>query len=198
MKSRRRIVLSGIAVVVFCIFVFAFSTRILWALGNFLVNAGPPQRAEIVVVIGGDYLGNRIVTGADLVRQGYAPAVLASGSTFYGKFESDIAIDYVIGKGYPREAFRSLHYAALSTTDEAIAVVAELRRLHIHKFLLVTSPSHTARATRVFMREGKELEVHTVSAPDPYWIKGEWWKTREGRKMWFFETAKTFADFFGV
>ena len=77
-------------------------------------------------------------------------------------------------------------------------IFGELRELGVHKYLLVTSPSHTARASRIFRREGAGLEVHPVSAPDPYWQNGEWWKNREGRKIWLLETVKTIADYLRI
>jgi uncharacterized SAM-binding protein YcdF (DUF218 family) len=82
--------------------------------------------------------------------------------------------------------------------DEARADIQQLRALGVHKYILVTSPYHTARAARIFRREGVGLEMHTVSAPDPYWRNGEWWKTREGRKLWFLESVKTMADWFRI
>lgn len=179
--------------------VLAFSGRILWWLGSVLNNGEPPQQADMIVVIGGDYDGSRILTAADLVRQGYAPKVLVSGSgTIYGHHESELAVDLAVEHGYPRDTFIPFLYPALSTTDEARADIRELRKLGVHKYLLVTSVYHTARAGRVFRREGAGLEEHTVSAPNRYWRNGQWWQDREGRKIWFFETVKTIADYLRI
>jgi uncharacterized SAM-binding protein YcdF (DUF218 family) len=64
----------------------------------------------------------------------------------------------------------------------------------VHKYLLVTSDFHTARASRIFRREGPRLELHAISAADPDWQNGQWWKNREGRKIWFSEAVKTIAE----
>ena len=176
-----------------------FHTQIFFFLGSILVNAQPPEKADIVVVIGGDLLGNRILKGAELVRQGYAPLVLASGSgSIYGHFESDLAVDFAEHHGYPAGLFVSFHEPALSTQEEARRVIAELRRRGVHRYLLVTSDYHTARAGRIFRREGSGLEMRTVAAPDPYWAGGRWWTNREGQKIWLYETMKTIGNFFGL
>lgn len=153
----------------------------------------------MIVAIGGDYDGSRILTAADLVRQGYAPKVLVSGSgTMYGYHECDLAINMAVQQGYPRNEFIAFRYPALSTVDEARADIAEMRKLGVYRYLLVTSVYHTARAGRIFRREGPGLEEHTIAAPNRYWTNGQWWKSREGRKLWFFEAVKTVADYLRI
>jgi uncharacterized SAM-binding protein YcdF (DUF218 family) len=202
-KIRRRGIVSG--VVLICVLIcavavlFAFSGRILWSLGAVLNAGEPPRKADLIVVIGGDVRGSRILTGAELVREGYAPKVLVSGGgDFYGFHESDLAIDFAVQHGYPRDIFIPFRYAALSTANEAQEDIQELRRLGVHKYLLVTSIYHTARAGRTFRREGPDLEVHPISAPERYWHNGEWWQDREGRKLWLEEAVKTIADFLRI
>lgn len=164
-----------------------------------LDSGEPPRKADMIVVIGGDHRGSRILTAAELARKGYAPKVLVSGEAdFYGRYESDLAIDFAVQHGYPRDTFIDFRYPAVSTADEARGDIAELRRLGVHSYLLVTSVYHSARAVRVFRREGAGPEVHPVSAPDRYWRNGEWWKDREGRKLWFMETVKTIADYLRI
>lgn len=153
----------------------------------------------MIVVIGGDLRGSRILTAARLAREGYAARVLVSGvGEMYGYYESDQAIEFAVRHGYPREMFIAFHYPAVSTLTEARADIPELRRLGVHKYLLVTSAFHTARASRIFRREGKDLEVHAISAPDRYWQNGLWWRDREGRKIWLGEALRTVADYLGM
>ncbi len=191
--------MAGTAAICVAAILFVCSGRILWSLGAMLTSSEPPRKADMIVTIGGDFDGNRILTAAELVRQGYAPKVLVSGSgTIYGHHESELAIDLAVARGYPRDVFIAFPYPALSTTDEARADIEELRKLGAHSYLLVTSVYHTARAGRIFRREGAGLEEHTVAAPARYWQNGQWWKNREGRKLWFFEAVKTVADYLRV
>ena len=54
-------------------------SAILSALGGYLVDAGPPQKADIALVLAGDSSGNRILKAAELVRDGIRSKVLVSG-----------------------------------------------------------------------------------------------------------------------
>ena len=85
-----------------------------------------------------------------------------------------------------------------STTDEARDIVPELRKMGVHSILLVTSPSHTGRAGRVFRRAAPDLMIRTVAAADPRWCRGYWWTDRECRKTWILEESKNIADFFRI
>jgi uncharacterized SAM-binding protein YcdF (DUF218 family) len=198
-RRKSRIFLPVVLVIAAAALLIVFRNSILWSLGAALERNEAPRKAQMVVVIGGDYRGNRILKAAELVHEGYAPKVLVSGvEGMYGAHESDLEIDYAVRRGFPREEFVAFHYPALNTVDEARADIGELRRLGVHSYLLVTSGYHTARARRIFAREGKDLEVHSISAPALYWQNGEWWKNREGRKLWFNEMVKTIADFFRI
>ncbi|MES1258050.1 MAG: YdcF family protein [Acidobacteriota bacterium] len=150
-------------------------------------------------VLGGDYPGNRILRVCELVRDGFVPkALVTGGGRFFGVHESILAIDFAGQRGCPADFFIPVMYPAQSTTDEVVHLLPELRRRGVHKLLVVTSPSHTGRAARVFRRQAPDIEVHMIAARDPNWNNGYWWKLREGRKTWFFEMTKTIADFFGI
>jgi uncharacterized SAM-binding protein YcdF (DUF218 family) len=199
MSRNRRITASGIVLLCLIAGFAVFHEPILFALGNILVKDGPPRKAGIIVVIGGDYNGNRILKASQLLREGYAPRVLVSGiGNMYGFYEADIAIAFAVQHGAPRDAFISLKYAALSTRDEAAADVKAVREAGLHSYILVTSEPHTRRASRLFREAGPELQITTVGAPDDSWDGGYWWRNREGRKLWFNESLKTVTGYFGI
>jgi uncharacterized SAM-binding protein YcdF (DUF218 family) len=175
-----------------------FSQRILWGIGEVLVGAGAPQKADMEVVLGGDATGNRIMKGCELIRSGYVPhALVSGGGNYYGNHESTLEIEFAINRGCPPDYFIPVEFNATSTLDEAQHVILELRRAGARKVLIVTSPSHTARAARIFHRLAPDIEFHAVACRDRKWNQGYWWKTREGRKLWLLESVKTFADFLG-
>jgi uncharacterized SAM-binding protein YcdF (DUF218 family) len=201
-ETRRRLKrwLLVFGILTFCILfpAFLFSGQILWALGTIQVNAGVPSNADMIVVLGGDYSGHRILKAAELAREGYAPQVLVSGAgSIYGYHESAFAVNFAADHGYSRDLFVPFMYPARSTAEEAAHVVPELRRRGVRRYLIVTSPNHTARAGAMFRRAGPDLELHMVASNDPVWRKGDWWKRREGRKLWFAEETKTVAEYFG-
>jgi uncharacterized SAM-binding protein YcdF (DUF218 family) len=183
----------------------AILSRSLWlpVLGYALVHDDGPAKADIAVVLAGDYVGNRIEKAAELIREGYVPAALISGPPgFYGLHESDHAIAYAVRQGFPAQWFVALPHAALSTRDEAPVMLAELRRRNVRSFLLVTSDYHTARARRIFLAAERAMgggpAMRTVAVPDEYFRPDSWWRNRQGQKTAFFEWTKTFATAVGM
>lgn len=182
-----------------------FLARDLWlsALGEALVHDDGAGKAEIAVVLAGDTWGLRLIKGAELVKQGYAPRVLVSGPPgFYGTNEADAAIQFAIGKGYPAEWFIPLRHTALSTREEAGAVLDALKQRNIHSFLLVTSSYHTARARRIYLnaerQRGGGPDLRVVASADQFFNAANWWRHREGQKIAFLEWSKTLASVFGM
>jgi uncharacterized SAM-binding protein YcdF (DUF218 family) len=179
--------------------------RSLWlpVLGYALVHDDGPAKADIAVVLAGDYEGHRIEKAAELIREGYVPAALISGPPgFYGGHESDYAIAYAVRQGFPAEWFIALPHSALSTREEARVVLADLRRRNVRSFLLVTSDYHSARARRIFLAAERAMgggpAMRTVAAPDEFFRPDSWWRNREGQKALFFEWSKTVASVLGM
>ena len=169
------------------------------AMGRYLVEADAPVKAGIAVVLAGDGYGRRIIKGGELVKKGFVPKVLVSGPPGnYGVNECDLAIPYVVKQGYPEKWFIHFPVEAYSTRDEAKAVVAELRKRKIKKFLLVTSDFHTRRAGSIFRQSAGDLEFRVVAAEDEFFRADNWWKTRQGQKVFAQEWMKTFADWLGI
>jgi uncharacterized SAM-binding protein YcdF (DUF218 family) len=202
--GRRRFPLKfTLAIAALAVALFFTRTLSLAALGWALVNDQGPAKADIAVVLAGDFWGHRIVKGAELVREGYVPAVLVSGPPgIYGFNESELAIQFAVRKGYPAAWFIPLPHQALSTKDETTAILAELERRRIHNFLLVTSNFHSARAARIFRSAEKHMadapSFRTVASTDQFFQPDSWWRDREGRKIFFTEWVKTLTGPLGI
>lgn len=197
MKHTSRIV--WVAAAGAALIVFLLHGAILTAMGGYLVQAGAPQKADIALVLGGDFLGNRILKAASLVREGYAPKVLVSGSPgVYGFFESDLAIPFAVKAGYPEAYFLSFQNQAHSTKEEAREAVPEFRKLGAKTVLLVTSTYHTRRAGQIFRSTAPDVTFYVVAADDPNFTAQAWWKNREGRKLFAMEWMKTLAEWMGL
>jgi hypothetical protein len=130
-------------------------------------------------------------------------AVLVSGPPgFYDFHECDIAIPFAVRHGYPEQWFIHFPNPALSTREEAAAILPELQRRGIHSYLLVTSDYHTARAARIFAsaeRDARSGRVfRAVAAPDEFFRAGSWWRIRQSQKIFFDEWCKTFANVIGL
>ncbi len=179
---------------------YLVSPWICYGLGQLLVNDQPPERADAALVLAGDQLGNRILKGADLVRQGYVPKAYISGPKgYFGYSEDELAIRFAVEqKGQPREWFEGLPSDAASTVEEARVLLPVLRARGVHKLLLVTSTFHTARAARVFRRTDPAMQIVVVAASEPNFPLDRWWRFRQGQKYFFFEVTKTIADWIGL
>jgi len=170
----------------------------LAGLGGFLVKADAPAQAGIVVVLAGDQRGNRILKAGDLVRQGYVPKVLVSGPPYYGAHESDAAIPFAVRHGCPLDWFEAFPIKGLSTREEALEILPELRRRGIRKVIIVTSDYHTRRAGFIYRSLASDLDVRVVAASDTYFRAGGWWRHRQGCKAFFFEWVKLAASLVGM
>ncbi len=187
----------GLAVIVIAAVVF--HSAILAGLGSYLVNAGAPHKADLIVVLAGDSTGHRIIKSAELVRDGYAPKILVSGpAMLYDFAECDLEIPFAVKRGFPESYFTHFEHQARSTQAEADVIVPELRRLGVHSVLLVTSDFHTRRATKIFRRAAPDLTIDPVAAPDPFFTANGWWHNREGRKTFALEWMKTVSEWVGM
>src|SRR6202021_3515415 len=107
-----------------CLAVALAATHAWWlaALGRLLVRDEGPARADIAVVLAGDYYGHRVVRAGELVKQGYVPSVLVSGpNMLYGFYECDLAIPFAVKRGYPESWFIRAPNEGRTTRAEAIA-----------------------------------------------------------------------------
>jgi uncharacterized SAM-binding protein YcdF (DUF218 family) len=199
MRSRRSSKAGWIFVGAALAALIVFHSAIFGAMGDFLVQDGPPHKADVVLVLAGDFSGERIKTAAQLVRDGYAPKVLVSGPYgAYGYYECDLAIPFAVKLGYPESYFERVPHQALSTKEEAQDTIPVIRREGARSILLVTSDYHTRRAGNIFRRAAPDLTFYLVGAPDQHFTPHGWWRDREGRKVFFFESMKTVAEWLGM
>jgi uncharacterized SAM-binding protein YcdF (DUF218 family) len=201
---RRRPLLFPLAIALVAIAATLALTSSWWlpALGWALVRDEGPAKADLAVVLAGDFWGNRIKRGGELVRQGYVPAALVSGPPgVYGQHESDLEIAYAVRQGYPSQYFIAFPDEARSTQDEAAMILPELQRRHAHRVLVVTSDYHSRRAARVFRAEertlGGGIEIRMVATPDQEFHPDSWWRSRQGQKIAFMEWSKTLSSAIG-
>ncbi len=179
--------------------VILFHSWWLAALGNYLVLSDPPVKADVGVVLAGDFSGSRILTGCELAREGYVSTLLISGpSGTYGNRESDLAISFAVKNGCNADWLIPVPNDARSTRQEAAAIIPVMRERGVKSYLLITSNYHTRRATRVYARAAPDLEVHTVDAPDIDFDPNKWWKSRQGEKVFLYESLKMVADWLGI
>lgn len=163
---------------------------VLRDLGEFLVSPQTPQPSDLVLVLAGDFYGPRVLEGAELAVQGYAPIVLISSAPYGGRTEGVAAIDFLTARGYPRQLFQSFEHHAPSTIAEALALRPELSRRGVKRVLLVTSAYHSRRASIVFRLFCPGIRFIAIGAPDEHYLPQDWWEDASSRRLFFSEWTK--------
>ncbi len=199
-KPRSRRLWPGLLLLAGLVFiVVVFRAQILGALGAYLVQAVPPQKSDAALVLAGDGWGYRILTAAQLARDGFVPKVLVSGPDgAYGYHECDLAIPFAVKHGYPQSYFVHMENSGRSTVTEAQALLPVIRRMGIHRLILVTSNFHTRRAGAIYRKLAPDLTILVVAAPDKNFTASGWWDNREAQKTFLMEWEKTVANWFGL
>jgi uncharacterized SAM-binding protein YcdF (DUF218 family) len=189
----RRWLLPLILFVVLCVALLTGWKGVLAFLGNLLVSGASPRSADLILVLGGDFWGPRVLKGADLAVAGYAPLALISGVPYQGRPEGEAAIDFLVARGYPRRLFQSFEHFSRSTIGEALALRPELERRGVHRVLLVTSAYHSRRAGIVFRLFCPGIQFVTIGAPDEHYRPDVWWEDAVSRRLFFSEWGKIFG-----
>ncbi len=162
-------------------------------LGRYLVYSLPPQSADIILVLAGDFYGPRVLKAAELAKQGYAPVVLISGGPYQRGIEGDYAIAFLATHGYSTHLFESFGHNARSTIEEAIALRGELRRRHVKRVILVTSDFHSRRSAIVFRLFCPGIDFISVPGPEPKFHADRWWMDDHSRALFYSEWTKIFG-----
>ena len=185
------------AVTLVCLLLMAvFYPVTLTLLARFLTYSQPPERADAILVLGGEFWGSRPIKGAELGLRGYAPKVMISGALYQNRPESELSIQFLVEKGYPRELFVSLPVLAGSTVEEAAAVCPELRRRGAKKVLLVTSSYHSRRANVAFRLFCPGVQFRSVAAESEQFQVERWWMNPHFREVFFSEWKKLLGTVF--
>jgi uncharacterized SAM-binding protein YcdF (DUF218 family) len=162
-------------------------------LGDYLVSSHSPQSADLILVLAGDFWGARVLKGADLALQGYAPLALMSGTPYQGSMDGELAIKFLAKQGYPTRLFQSFGHNARSTIEEAIVLRPELARRGVKRVLLVTSAYHSRRAAIVFRLFCPGIRFIAIPAPEIQYHPEGWWKDSNSRRLFFSEWKKILA-----
>ena len=162
----------------------------LTLVGRSLIDSEAPRSADLILVLGGDFWGPRVVKAAELGKRGYAPTVLISSPPYAGRPEGELAIDFLVKQGFRREMFTIFPHTAASTIAEAVALRGELARRGVKQVILVTSSYHSRRAAIVFRLFCPGIRFISVPADTTQFRAEGWWKSDSSRETFFSEWTK--------
>jgi len=180
---------------------------ILTALGRLLVVEPAPLKSADIIVIAIDADGAGTLEAADLVRQGTSRRVAV--------FDDPPSAEdrEFLRRGLPYE-----DWAAISTRQLrmlGVQLVAQIPRSTsgseqegdilpewcekngYHTVVLVTSPDHSRRLSRIFRRSVRNRSLHVLIVSSPYsgFAPDTWWKSRGGTRTGIVELEKLLLDF---
>jgi uncharacterized SAM-binding protein YcdF (DUF218 family) len=195
-KRRSRWLLPAVLVAILVILTLGvFRQQVLTGLGESLVVSDPLEHADLIYVFAGDFLGSRVLLGAQLGSQGWAPTVVLSGGPYQGHCACDLSVDFAMQHGYPRSLFLPVPMEAQSTLDEAQAMRPLFHRLGARRIILVTSNFHSRRAAQVFRLFLPEFDFRMESSPDNDFHPDTWWQNPSERRLLFSEYQKMIGTF---
>ena len=172
----------------------------LAALGRLSGARWPPAPADMIVVLAGDFSGNRILTAA---RSGSSRICSPSAG------QRSIGRVWIARKRSGDSVRRSARLSRVlfvrltqrrpvHARRKPPTCSRALSKRHARRIDIVTSDYHTRRAGNIYRAQAPGLEIHMVAAPDVYFTPDGWWKSREGRKTFLLEWMKTVANWFGM
>ena len=162
-----RLLIAGATAAVSLWLVVAFTPLTQW-MGETLVRRDPLQKADAVFVLASGLQADgelstaamsRLLGGLELLGEGWATRLVLSELPLPYPRYRDAACDLMDSLGLSHEIL--VVGPVLNTHDEAVAVSELVRELGFERLLVVTSPSHSLRASRALEAEG----VAVVSVP---------------------------------
>lgn len=178
----------------------------LLSMGSILVRTDELKKSDGIVVLMGS-IPDRILQAVELYKEGYGEKIIMV-ETYKRGYEllekkniDDIPLNeklnelIAIKMGVPEEDIIIIEGNTDSTQDKAIRVRDYLREnLNISSLILVTSKSHSFRATKIFEKAFNKLDnkVEVISCPTKYdeFDEKNWYKDREQIETVIFETIK--------
>lgn len=184
--------------IVFLVFlgIYVLHPFYLQALGNWLVVSDSLEPADVIVVLGGE-TGERVQEAVKLYKRGYAPKLLMSG----GPLAWRLSYAQIMGAQARYLGVSSkdiiLEDQSFSTLDNAYYSLLLVRKNKFNKVIVVTSPSHTRRAKRVFDKYFSDYDIKLMVHPVPKskFKLSKWWQRHEDTQRVFREYSSLFYYF---
>jgi uncharacterized SAM-binding protein YcdF (DUF218 family) len=184
------IILLGI--VMLCAVLYLAREPILRFIAESWIVEDATGKADALIVLSDDnFYADRATRAAELLREGKAPLIVASGRRLRPNAGIAELMEHdLIERGVPRDKIVRLAHDADNTREEAEALVKLAQERKWRSVIVVTSNYHTRRARYIFHRVFPQgIEVHVASARDGDFDPVHWWEKRKSMK----ELTREFA-----
>lgn len=179
---------------------------LLAAGGQYLITQHPLAKADLILVLSGQPL-LRVPEAARVYHEGFAPMILLTNELRERGMEElmrvgirmpdyqERALTILEALRVPRSAILTIQERADSTWAEMQTVARFLKSHPMRTLIIVTSKSHTTRASKLFatgLGSGVRLIMHPV--PNDPFDPARWWQDRTDAKEVLHE-YQALADF---
>ena len=171
-KKTRHGVVKGLAAAL-AVYFLIFYTPVVWVLAKPLLIADPLKKADAIVVLGGGVgesgragqgYEERAKYAVELYKKGYADHIVFSSGYTHIFEETRVMKVLAVSSGVPENAI-ILETRASNTYNSALFVKEILNREHWNKIILLSSPYHMLRVSKVFTK--LDGGIHVSYAPIP-------------------------------
>lgn len=172
--------------------IFFGHSFILNKAGEYLYKKDELKPADVIVVLAGEET-ERVEYGVKLFKEGWARKdriIMAGGPVVWKYSWASLMKEHARFLGVPEKAVL-LEDRSRSTEEDAKFTNAILNKNGYKTIILVTSPYHSKRASKIFRKVlGRDIEI--INAPsEKSWFKfDEWWKSRRDRAVVLNEYSK--------
>ena len=195
-----------IAFALFALIIFGLVTyrnSILISVGEYLITQIPLEKADAIVVLGGS-VPDRIFEGVNIYKEGYAPIIILTKGPKPEGYDEMLRLGISVPEGHdlnlivaeklgvPESSMIIIDKRADSTYSELQTVYDDfLKKEGLKSVILVTSKSHTTRATQIF-KHVTNGEIKVITRPSRYdsFDPTNWWKVRRDMRLTIFEYQK--------
>ena len=171
--------------IVFCAVLYLVRGPILRFVAESWIVEDPLGKADALVVLSDDnFYADRATRAAELLREGKAPLIVASGRRLRPNASIAELMEHdLIERGVPKDKIVRLPQDADSTKEEAEAVLKFAKERRWRSVIVVTSNYHTRRARYIFRRLFPQgIAISIASARDGDFDPQHWWEKRKSTK----------------
>lgn len=186
------------------VFLFLFLSFFL-NLGKLLDVTKPPQKMDIIAVLGGDWSGNRIKKGLELYKKKYSKSglmIVNRWSQIYVEENGTVYTNdagYLKGHGVDEKRIIQISGAG-KTMYEIRAIKKIMNAKKLHSVIIVTDPPHSRRVSMLadtlenYRKDGINFII--VGAEQKWWDKKHYYKNNIALSYALEETVKLLANYF--
>ena len=181
-------------VVVLCLVVYWARHPIMRYAAESWVVDGPAEHSDAIILLGDDnFYADRATRAAELIRQGAAPVIVASGRRFRPSAGVAELLEHdLLERGVPKEKIIRFAHDSDSTLEEANALAQFSAEHRFRSVIVVTSNYHTRRVRYVFKKVfPPSTLVSVASARDGDFDPDRWWERRKSQRLFLGEVLAT-------